>query len=421
MDGSLQEELLGGNDAAVSKPGGETTWVKIALIIVTNFLGAGVLSLPFSASSLGYLAYGVALVSIFAVSLLSGRAFSACFRARPESRMMSDVAREAFGPRGERLVRYVQYFYMCGVLVIFHLTCAIALRRAAGGGCAVLMSAIVGACALVAMQARSTSTLGTLSALGTGCILVYIGIILVLLPVRGRRPGAREDVLPPPSSSLVAAGVAVMDVVFAFSGQVVYVELQAEMRTPAHFMRSVLSSNGLMFCTYAAIACLGYHFVGAEILASGEPITSAVAATGSPVDRVVNAFLFVQVMVAYTIEGNIVARGFYLMAGRDAKTVARSAWTAATGGLVAAAFVVSNLVPFFSDVMGLMSGLCAGLLCYTFPFAAALVLVDDLGAAERALYRALVGATALLAVLGSTASILDIAKHFDSSGTPFSC
>ena len=26
MDGSLQEELLGGNDAAVSKPGGETTW-----------------------------------------------------------------------------------------------------------------------------------------------------------------------------------------------------------------------------------------------------------------------------------------------------------------------------------------------------------------------------------------------------------
>ena len=28
MDGSLQEELLGGDDAAVSKPGGETTWVK---------------------------------------------------------------------------------------------------------------------------------------------------------------------------------------------------------------------------------------------------------------------------------------------------------------------------------------------------------------------------------------------------------
>ena len=53
--------------------------------------------------------------------------------------------------------------------------------------------------------------------------------------------------------------------------------------------------------------------------------------------------------------------------------------------------------------------------------ASVVVLVDDLGAAERALYRVLVGATALLAVLGSTASILDIAKHFDSSGTPFSC
>ena len=100
MDGSLQEGLLGGGDAALAKPTG-TSWVKIALIIVTNFLGAGVLSLPFAASSLGYLAFLIVLVIVFGLALLSGRSYAMVYRALPDSRAMSDVGRAAFGRRGE--------------------------------------------------------------------------------------------------------------------------------------------------------------------------------------------------------------------------------------------------------------------------------------------------------------------------------
>ena len=93
-----------------------------------------------------------------------------------------------------------------------------------------------------------------------------------------------------------------------------------------------------------------------------------------------------------------------------------------TAGLVAGAFVISNLVPFFSDIMGFMSGLCAVLLCFTFPFAFVLRLCkDDLGSREAALYRCLVPVTCVFAVAGTAASAADIVQHFDSSKMPFSC
>ena len=90
--------------------------MKIALIIVTNFLGTGVLSMPFAAAQLGYFTFVAILTVVYAAALLSGRAYGLVYRARPSSRAMSDIGREAYGPRGELVVRVVQYVYMCGVI-----------------------------------------------------------------------------------------------------------------------------------------------------------------------------------------------------------------------------------------------------------------------------------------------------------------
>ena len=221
MEGSLQESLLEGGACDEPVKAG-TSWQKIGLIIITNFLGAGVLSLPYAASNLGYGLFLGLLVLVGLAAVLSGRAFNVAYLAVPEARVMSDVARAALGRRAESVVRCVQYGYMCGVLVIFHLTAAIALGRAVGGGCAVLLSACVAAAALSAMQARDMSIIGTLSMVGTTCIFIYIGLILVLLPLRGRVEGAEESVAPPADGlglekSLVSKGVSAISASIALT------------------------------------------------------------------------------------------------------------------------------------------------------------------------------------------------------------
>ena len=70
------------------------------------------LSLPFAASQLGYLLFGVALVLVYLASLLSARAYAACYEAHPVSRALSDVAKEAYGKRAETGTRILAYVFM---------------------------------------------------------------------------------------------------------------------------------------------------------------------------------------------------------------------------------------------------------------------------------------------------------------------
>ena len=100
----------------------ETSWPKIAYIIVANFLGAGVLSIPFAASQLGYVLFVAFLTAVYLASLLSGKAFYAAFQALPKSRALSDIGKACYGNCGETTVRFFQYLYMSLVLIILHLT-----------------------------------------------------------------------------------------------------------------------------------------------------------------------------------------------------------------------------------------------------------------------------------------------------------
>lgn len=55
-----------------------------------------------------------------------------------------------------------------------------------------------------------------------------------------------------------AAAVAVMNVVYAFSGQSAYIEIIAEMKGPHRFPSSLLAATGVMVVAYFGIGIAGY-------------------------------------------------------------------------------------------------------------------------------------------------------------------
>ena len=102
------ERTLSGAGAA------DTSWYKISFVIVANFLGTGVLSLPHATASLGWIFAYVALFVCTMGALFSGVLFSRLNDRFPEARVYADVAREAWGQRGDSLVRATSYTYMGG-------------------------------------------------------------------------------------------------------------------------------------------------------------------------------------------------------------------------------------------------------------------------------------------------------------------
>ena len=175
-----------------------------------------------------------------------------------------------------------------------------------------------------------------------------------------------------------------------------------------------------MYVCYLLVGCVGYHFVGAGDLKGGDPVTSEIS-KGSGGDRFVNALLFVHVLIAYLIEANVVARGFFLIGGKDALKVSRAAWTAMTCFLVGVAFLISNLVPFFGTITGFASAISGTIICWTLPYIFALK-VGDLTSFEAASMKALVPVTIIIAVVGVVATVMDmINKIGDQKGAPFGC
>jgi len=107
-------------------------------------------------------------------------------------------------------------------------------------------------------------------------------------------------------------------------------------------------------------------------------------------------------------------------------TVSQATWTLTTGLLVGFAFLISNLVPFFSAVTAFASALCATLACWCVPCLCALKLERDfavsLGCGEKTAMKILIPITIVVSLVGTAASVMEmINKLKQDSGTPFGC
>jgi len=313
--------------------------------------------------------------------------------------------------------------YLGGIVTIFQLTCTISLKEVVGG-CSAYLGLAVSLLAFTVLQARSMHDLSMVSIVGSVAIIIPCVMLLVALPVRGRHHDATTDLLWPSASTVVQKGIAFMDLSFAYAGQIIFIELQNGMAKPADFMKSVLSSATVMTVTYAAVAGIGYYFVGQHDLRDGQPISTKLA-KGSPTLIIINALILLHVLIAYAVEGNILSRGILHALGKgeaaEAQTAAaRAAWMTTTFCIVVATYLICTLFPFFSDIMSLVSATCGVALNFTVPLMLVLKLAPPSDALTRLTFKVLIALSVVVALAGTAASGIDIANKFVFT-PPFTC
>ena len=137
---------------------GRSYWWQTAAIIVANFLGTGVLSLPHAFALLGWIPGFVFLVIFFFGSVYSGVLLSRLRTHFPRAQVYADLGEAAMGKAGKALVAFVGYTYVGLCCVVFHLTLTKALEKVVGpdaGICVVYLSLIVAAVIYPLAQVRS--------------------------------------------------------------------------------------------------------------------------------------------------------------------------------------------------------------------------------------------------------------------------
>ena len=96
-------------------------------------------------------------------------------------------------------------------------------------------------------------------------------------------------------------------------------------------------------------------------------------------------------------------------------------WAVLTTVVTAAAWLVANAVPFFSDLVGLIGGLTQAPLSLLLPTVLYRRIARPLGPVHGVTTLLIVAAASLLVLYGTSSALSKIALDWTSSGQPFAC
>lgn len=292
---------------------------------------------------------------------------------------------------------------------VFALTCVEALTallpsrltRATAG---LLASAIV----LPLAQLQHLEDLAACAWAGVAGMAVAAGAVVVALARLPVDPATRvPTALVARHTPPAAVAAALMDVVFAYGGQVNWVRYVGGMASPPLFSRCVLATAAAMTAAYAVVGAVGYAVLGSSFDGAA-PVTSVLPPSAAA--SLANAGLLLHAVLAYQINVNVwahtalhVVRGG---GGDHGDGRGRSLWLTTTALCIALSALVAHMVPNFSGLMAVVASLGDLAGAYALPAAFVLALAPGvLGRGEGRLAKALVPVALVASGVGMVLSV----------------
>jgi hypothetical protein len=267
-------------------------------------------------------------------------------------------------------------------------------------------------------------------------IIIAIGITIVATGVSaGQSPGGLSavewSVWPPEGVTFASAFLSVTNIIFAYSFAVCQFSFMSEMHTPKDYVKSIWSLGLIEIFIYTLTGALVYVFVGNEVE------SPAILSAGFTVSRVAFGIALPVIFISGSINTTVACR--YLIHRIFPKDNAIRYTNTPMGWIVWASFcliatviawVIAEAVPFFNDLLGLISSLFISGFSFYFPalFWFCLLKEGKWNHGWKNICLSVVNGAIFLMGLaifgcGAYASAKDIADKYASGkvGSPFGC
>lgn len=203
-------------------------------------------------------------------------------------------------------------------------------------------------------------------------IIVAIGITIIATGIEAHSaPGGLSavdwSVWPPDDISFSSAFLAVTNIVFAYSFAVCQFSFMSELHTPKDYVKSIWALGLIEIFIYTVTGGLIYAFVGNTVS------SPALLSAGFTVSRVAFGIALPVIFISGSINATVAGR--YII-GRVFKnstiryTNTKAGWGVWIGLLVlqvVVAWVIAEAIPFFSDLLGIISALFISGFSFYFP------------------------------------------------------
>ncbi|KAK7045162.1 neutral amino acid permease [Favolaschia claudopus] len=421
------------------------SWQKTTALLMSEYICLAILSFPHNGIST-FSILGMAPAVIVTIAVAASVQYTSYILWRfclkhPEVRDVCDIGRIIFGG-SDRGYNFTAVMFILNNTFIQGFHCLVGAKLlntlTNASQCTILFSFIS---ALICFLVSLPRTLNFLGGLGTfSALMMSVAILLALvfsgiqLHPEGFTPDLGDAIVrawPVPGTSFVLGMGAFLNITFTFVGQITLPSIIAEMKEPRQFLKPLTLSTIAGTVVYTLTGAIMYHFVGNQYMTA-----PALASLLPLYKKITFCFAIPTIFYLGALYCSVTTRFIFFRIYAHSKhryTNTLQAWFT-WGGIMAIswtlAFLIAEMIPFFSDMLSLMSALFDGwfgfiywALCYLILYPPSERWKGYQRSAETVLNYFLVAVGSFMTVAGTYVSIQSIINSYKTStvGGVFSC
>lgn len=339
-----------------------TRWDTV-LVLVTNQVGLGILSLPKILQTLGLVPGIIAIIGLGLLSTYTAFELLQFYRAHPHCVNMVDMARVVGGVPFEIILGVSLLVKICMTCGSATVTIAIALNTISNHGmCTVGFAGVAAVGCWLLCLPRTFKFVSQTGIPSTISILAAVLIVIISLGVAAPKnapPGFEKEIVIVGKPGFKEGVSACLKVCYAYAGNVGFVSYMAEMKDPSKDFVPALGilqvfSIILYLITAVTIYCLSGQYTTSPALGSAPVIPAKVAygivlpalfATGLVFGHTAVKYLYVVAMRAM--------KSTHQMTDRSVKSW--TTWVLCATFFWILAFVLANAIPIFDSILSIAS------------------------------------------------------------------
>ncbi|EED20982.1 amino acid transporter, putative [Talaromyces stipitatus ATCC 10500] len=410
-------------------------WKRLTVVLLVEAIALGSLSIPSSFATLGMVAGVICCIGLGLVAIYTSYVVGQVKLKFPHVAHYPDAGRLMFGRFGYELVNVMMILILVFLVGSHCLTGTIAWMNITSSGVCSIVWAVVSAVILFLLALPpSFAEVAILGYVDFASIIIAIGITIIGTGVEAHNaPGGLSAVnwsaWPKEGTTFTEAFIAVSNIIFAYSFAMCQFSFMDEMHTPKDFVKSIWSLGVIEMIIYTLTGALVYAFVGQDVK------SPALLSAGHLLSKVAFGLALPVIFISGSINGTVVGRLIHGRIYKNSPTrfintkMGWITWAALIAVITIFAFIIAEVIPFFSDLLSIMSALFISGFSFYFPALMWFILIrEGKWYSSKNLFLSIVnGITfiigAITLVAGTYASVDDIINNYKSGSVRgvFSC
>ncbi|RMJ25845.1 amino acid transporter [Aspergillus sp. HF37] len=333
------------------------SWWQCGFVMVAETVSIGILSLPAVVAALGLVPAIILLVGLGLLATYTGYVIGQ-FRWRyPHIHNLADAGEVIAGSIGREVLGTGQLLLVVFIMASHLLTFTVAMNSLTEHGTCSIVFAIVGlVVSLVANLPRTLKHVSTMSI--ASFISVFAAVLITMIGVGVQRPGVGRAAVV--ETDLYHAFIAVLNIVFSFSGHVAFFAFISELEDPAEYPKALCLLQGTDISLYLVTAVVIYCYAGQEVT------SPALGSAGEVVKKVAYGIALPTILIGGIVNGHVASKYVYVRLFRNNSDrmhkrdwVSFGYWAGIGTALWIIAWIIAEAIPVFQNLLSLVASLFA--------------------------------------------------------------